>query len=206
MAGSERSSRRRRPGPTQPVIRGWAEYYRRVVAMPTFSKLDDWMYHRSFRHARSMHPAKPWGWLAQRYWGRLNKGRQDRWVFGETHTGHHLLKFRWFGVIRHPAVRGRSSPDDPSLREYWWGRRSVHADRLSASVRRLAVSQDWRCRVCGQGLLNGEELQRHHRQPKSQGGSEARSNRELIHLYCHQQETYRQFHGRGRGEPAEEQL
>jgi hypothetical protein len=36
-------------------------------------------------------------------------------------------------------------------------------------------------------LLNGEELQRHHKQPRGMGGTDAYGNRELVHLYCHQQ-------------------
>jgi hypothetical protein len=52
---------------------------------------------------------------------------------------------------------------------------------------RRGPSQDCRCPVCGVDLLNGEELQRHYKQPRSLGGSNASGNRDLVHLNCHQQ-------------------
>jgi len=53
----------------------------------------------------------------------------------------------------------------------------------------LANDQDWACPVCGEELINGEPLERHHIMARSDGGSDERYNRVLIHLYCHQQET-----------------
>lgn len=187
-----------------PLIRGWANYFRPAVASELFRRLDNWMYRRATRYAKRSHRRKPWSWLKQRYWGRLNKARGDTWVFGDKGTGQYLLKFGWFSIVRHVLVKGTASPDDPSLRDYWWARRKLNAKHLTPSDRKLALAQNWVCRVCGLALLNGEELHRHHKNPKALGGSEARSNRELIHLYCHQQETHRQFHGRTRAPPADE--
>ena len=170
-----------------PIIRGWANYYRTIAASKTFTRMDNWMQRRATRYARRMHPNKPKKWRNNRYWGRLNPERDDRWVFGDKHTGAYLLKFRWFKIVRHPLVRGQSSPDDPGLRDYWWARRKINFRCLSASDVRLAEHQDWRCPVCGMDLINGEELHRHHKRPRCMGGSDARGNREIVHLYCHQQ-------------------
>jgi RNA-directed DNA polymerase len=188
-----------------PIIRGWANYNRKVVASQTFKKLDNWMFRRACRYTRHTHPEKPWKWVRKRYWGRLNKERADHWVFGDKHTGKYLLKFSWFKIVRHELVRGRSSPDDPELRDYWWARQKVNANHLSAEDLDMANDQGWVCRLCGMDLINGEELHRHHKIPKAKGGSNARSNRELVHLYCHQQETRRQFGG-GKGSPAADDL
>ena len=108
-------------------------------------------------------------------------------MFGDKRTGQYLLKFSWFRITRHTMVRGTTSPDDPSLREYWWARRKVNIRHLTPGDVRLAEAQDWVCRLCGMPLINGEELQRHHIKPKAEGGSDAYGNRELVHLYCHQQ-------------------
>jgi RNA-directed DNA polymerase len=170
-----------------PIIRGWANYYRTIVASKTFARMDNWMQRRATRYVRRMHPNKPRKWGKNRYWGRLNPERDDRWVFGDKHTGAYLLKFRWFKIVRHPLVRGRSSPDDPGLRDYWWARRKINFRCLSASDVRLAERQDWCCPVCSMNLINGEELHRHHKRPRCMGGSDASGNREIVHLYCHQQ-------------------
>jgi RNA-directed DNA polymerase len=98
-----------------------------------------------------------------------------------------LLKFSWFKVARHELVRGTASPDDPGLREYWWERRRVNIRHLTLSDVKLADAQDWYCPMCGMDLINGEELHRHHRKPRADGGPDSYSNRELVHLYCHQQ-------------------
>ena len=172
-----------------PIIRGWAHYFRTVVSSEVFNRLDDWMYRRAVRYARRTHPTKPWKWLANRYWGRLNPARQDNWVFGDKHTGAYLLKFSWVKIVRHRLVRGTASPDDPRLREYWWSRQKVNMACLSPSDVRLAEDQDWYCPVCGMDLINGEPLERHHKVPRSEGGRRLRNNRVLVHLYCHQQLT-----------------
>jgi RNA-directed DNA polymerase len=118
-------------------------------------------------------------------------------VFGDKRTGRYLVKFAWYKTVRHVPVRGKASPDDPGLRDYWWSRRAIAATQLNASDRRLGEKQGWICRLCGMPLMNGEELHRHHTNAKALGGSDTEGNRELVHLYCHQQETYRQFRGRG---------
>ncbi len=181
-----------------PIIRGWANYHRRVVSSRVFSKLDDWMFRRAYRYARRTHPNKSWRWRRERYWGQWNKDRDDQWVFGDKDSGRYLLKFSWFKIERHELVRGTASPDDPELRDYWWERQKVNAKHLSAGDVDMANDQGWICRLCGMNLINGEELHRHHTVARVMGGSDTRSNRELVHLYCHQQETKRQF-GAGTG-------
>jgi RNA-directed DNA polymerase len=172
-----------------PIIRGWANYYRTVVSSKTFQKLDDWMFRRAVRYVQFTHPNKPTEWQTGRYWGKLNPKRNDHWVFGNKRTGRFLLKFNWFKIVRHTLVRGTASPDDPSLRDYWWSRRKVNLRHLSTSDVTLAEQQDWTCPVCGANLINGEPLERHHRIPRCEGGSDSYSNRVLLHLYCHQQLT-----------------
>ena len=145
------------------------------------------MHRHITRYIKHMHPRKSVAWRHKRYWGRLSPDRNDNWVFGDKRSGRRLLKFRWFKIVRHTLVRGTASPDDASLREYWWARRKVNIRCLSRDDVLLAESQDLRCPVCGMDLINGEELHRHHKRPRSMGGTDARGNRELLHLYCHQQ-------------------
>ncbi|MDQ3685705.1 MAG: reverse transcriptase domain-containing protein [Acidobacteriota bacterium] len=105
-------------GHLNPVIRGWANYFRIGVASEIFGSLDNWMFQREIRHIRRTHPTKPWYWRQARYFGRLNLDRDDNWVFGDKHTGMHLQKFVWFPIERHILVQGDASPDDPSLRDF----------------------------------------------------------------------------------------
>ena len=72
------------------------------------------------------HSNKPAHWVFARYFGKFNKARQDRWVFGDRHSGAYLHRFAWTNIVRHQIVKHRASPDDPELADYWaWRRRKA---------------------------------------------------------------------------------
>ena len=171
------------------VIRGQAHYYRIGVSSRIFSQLDSWMYQRAKRFTKRTHPHKSGYWRVAKYWGRFNLDRPlDRWVFGSKQTGAYLLKFRWFPIQRHVLVKGYSSPDDSNLRDYWRQREKAKVKtELIPSRQKIAKRQDYVCPVCGESLLNGEDLQLHHRKPLAQGGDDSYKNLQLLHLYCHHQ-------------------
>jgi len=173
-------------GKLNPIIRGWANYFRIGVSFEAFSSLDNWMHHREKRYALRMHPNKTDEWRNQRYWGKLNEGREDCWVFGNVQSGNYLLKFRWTNIDRHVLVKGKSSPDDPSLKKYWQQRYKAKASELNASSQKIAKKQNYRCPVCSESLFNGEEIHTHHLIPRHQGGKDTYANLQLMHLFCHQ--------------------
>jgi len=69
------------------------------------------------------HQSKPKRWIVGQYFGAFNRSRRDRWVFGDRDSGAYLAKFAWTKIVRHILVKGRSSPDDPALVQYWADRR-----------------------------------------------------------------------------------
>ena len=173
-------------GRLNPLIRGWAHYFRIGVASATFNALDRFMLHRAMRYVNRRHPTKSHAWHRAKYWGPLHPQRKDTWVFGDTRTGAFLLKFRWFPIQRHILVPGTASPDDPTLRDYWAARAMARAKDLPPSRRKLALQQNGRCRQCGESLFNGEALHVHHKLPRAQGGTDTYANLELLHASCHQ--------------------
>ena len=106
-----------------PIVRGWSAYYRTVVSSEVFTALDNYLWALTYKWAKHSHPNKPKHWVAARYFGRFNKSRQDRWVFGDRDSGAYLIKFSWTKIVRHQLVNGRASPDDPALVDYWAARR-----------------------------------------------------------------------------------
>jgi RNA-directed DNA polymerase len=144
------------------------------------------MFWREVRYVRRMHPNKMKWWTKNKYWGRLNLSRKDKWVFGDKKTGNHILKFSWFNIERHCLVIGTNSPDDPTLREYWLERASKKAKDLIPSYQKVAKNQQFVCQRCGESLFNGEETHSSPN-PRSQGGKDTYKNLEYLHLYCHQQ-------------------
>jgi RNA-directed DNA polymerase len=146
-----------------PIIRGWAAYYRGVVSSKVFNALDNHMWWLTWRWARHAHPTKPKKWIARRYFGRFNKFRNDRWVFGaRDHVNGcgdvaHLIKFCWTPIVRHQLVTGRASPDDPILADYWAVRRRKVKPPLDSYNLRLLAKQDGRCPLCGDHLLVSDQ-------------------------------------------------
>lgn len=170
-----------------PIIRGWANYFRIGVSSEAFSRIDNWMFSREKRYAKRMHPNKSDSWRNKRYFGKLNLERNDNWVFGNKQTGTHLLKFSWFKIERHILVKGTSSPDNPELRQYWEKKGKEKSSCLIPSYQKIAKRQDYKCPVCNESLFNGETLHCHHIIPRHQGGRDTYANLRLVHFYCHQQ-------------------
>ena len=140
-----------------PIVRGWAAYYRTVVSSEVFSMLDTYLWRLTYRWAVRRHTNKSRHWVTARYFGRFNTARQDRWVFGDRDSGAYLMKFAWTNIARHQLVRGTASPDDPSMIEYWAKRRRKSAlPPLDRSTLRLLQQQKGRCPGCGQLLLHAD--------------------------------------------------
>lgn len=139
-----------------PIIRGWAAYYRTVVSNKAFRALDDHMWRLTYKWARFSHPNKSKRWVVARYFGMFNKSRQDRWVFGNRDSGFYLYKFAWTQIVRHQLVSGGSSPDDPTLVNYWAGRRRRVKPPLGHVTLRLLLAQRGRCPLCGELLLHAD--------------------------------------------------
>ena len=52
----------------------------------------------------------------------------------------------------------------------------------------VAENQEWKCPVCGEPLLNGEELEVHHIVPVKDEGTDDTWNLVHLHKSCHKQE------------------
>ena len=152
-----------------PIVRGWAAYYRTGVSSEAFSALDRYLWQLTYKWAKFGHPNKSKHWVINRYFGAFNKFRQDRWVFGDRVSGAYRTKFAWTGIVRHRMVKGGSSPDDPALAHYWADRRRRGAppplDPLSL---RLLKTQAGMCPSCGDLLLHADHP---HRKPPPNGSS-----------------------------------
>jgi len=140
-----------------PIVRGWVAYYRTVVSARVFTTLTDYLWKLTYKWACWSHQNKPKRWTVRRYYGKFNKFRNDRWVFGDRDTGAYMPKPAWTDIVRHTMVKGRASPDDPDLTEYWTRRRRKVKPPLDPYTVRLLAKQDNRCSLCGENLLNPDQ-------------------------------------------------
>jgi RNA-directed DNA polymerase len=139
-----------------PIIAGWAAYYRIGVSSRVFQALDHYVWRLTFKWARLTHPNKSRHWVVNRYFGEFNPIRGERWVFGSRETGHYLRKFAWTKIVRHQVVTGTASPDDPSLAEYWAKRQRSAQPTIGRAVMNLLRIQHGRCPLCRGLLLHAE--------------------------------------------------
>jgi len=117
----------------------------------------------------------------------------------ETNSqGNYLLKFRLVQNRQARTGTRRIVPRRPGITGLLVGEAEGECQHLSAGDIDMANDQGWVCRLCGMDLINGEELHRHHTITASQRRLGRASQPELVHLFCHQQETRRQF-GEGQG-------
>jgi RNA-directed DNA polymerase len=117
-----------------------------VVSSKVFAALDNYLWQLTYKWAKHSHPNKLKKWIVRRYFGRFNRFRNDRWVFGARDhvlNDHgdiaYLTKFSWTRIVRHQLVAGRASPDDPNLTQYWAARRRKVLAPLDRTVSRGVV-------------------------------------------------------------------
>ena len=140
-----------------PIIRGWANYYRSHVAAEIFGDLDTYLWKLTYKWATASHRNKPKSWVIARYFGQFNKTRQDRWVFGDRHSGAYMHRFAWTKIVRHMVVKSGASPDDPALADYWAWRRRKPILPINNTTLRLLQAQDGRCPICKTRLFADDQ-------------------------------------------------
>ena len=167
-----------------PVIRGWANYYRHSAAKATFSYVAHRHWQMLWQWAKRRHPNKPSKWVRRHYFKTVGT---RNWVFGTK--GVTLFDPASTPITRYVKVSGRNSPYDPTLREYWVQRTRRAIGRETHSRLRLQVlrAQEYQCGQCGVLFQPGEGIDLHHVIPRGKGGSNRADNLTALHPYCHHQ-------------------
>ncbi len=164
-----------------PIIRGWANYYRHVCASKTFTKVRHRQWQMLWRWAKRRHPKKSSQWVKARYF--LDDGY---WTFRAE--GVELVKPDKTPITRFKKVIGKSSPYDPTQGPYWAERRKEQVARETFSRQRLVLHerQEFKCALCGIPFVPGEAIQHSdHIISKFRGGSDDLANKRLVHPWCH---------------------
>lgn len=173
-----------------PVLRGWAEYHKGVVAKSTFSKLDHQIFWRLMRWGRRRHPRHTGKWVWEHYWHAFGSRREfvgnDLNRDGES-VQRLLLKLADTKIVRHIKVKGAYNPFDPAWEAYG---EELHLTRMSQDVWegqrfKLWMEQRGRCALCEQHMDSASATDDHHIVYRMHGGSNALANRVLLHPVCH---------------------
>jgi RNA-directed DNA polymerase len=92
-------------GELNPIIRGWTNYHKHVVAHEAFARMDFVMWGLLWHWAKRRHPNKGHWWIVDKYWHREGS---RKWVFkSDTNK---LVLFEDAKVRRHPWLRLDANP------------------------------------------------------------------------------------------------
>ena len=173
-----------------PLLRGWATYHKGVVAKATFSKLDSQIYWRLMRWGLRRHPRKSKKWVLEHYWKRP----RGRWDFmstenecEETSDSQALIKLADTLIVRHMKIKGDYNP---FCKEWLVYGEELRVKRMPQDIRhpqrlKLWTSQTGRCALCEMPIDDLDDCDDHHIVYRQHGGSDALSNRVLLHRVCH---------------------
>ena len=172
-----------------PIIRGWANYYRHFVSKRAFYLINNRIWSMTSRFLTKKYPNQ----LKSR-WSKLffKMVEKDRWHLHDRDTGATITKMSRIPIVRYVKVKKDVRVYDGEAIEYWEKREvSKTKDSIYGSValERLFKRQKGRCVYCRKPFYQ-EDIQesathKHHLKPRSEGGNWKLSNLRLLHSECH---------------------
>ena len=171
-----------------PVIRGWANYYKHVVSTETFSTLDNKIWQRIWKWAKRRHPNKGRKWIVNKYFPQVEShayGTSNRWRLRDCHL--YLGSHTDTKIEKHYPLKGEASVYDGN--DAYWVKRLKSYPTFNNKTLRLLRKQNGRCPQCKFLLRIEQNWEIDHRIPLIDGGSDTENNLQLLHDYCHIKKT-----------------
>jgi len=177
-----------------PIIRGWANYHRHVVAKETFGWVDHKIWLKLWQWCKRRHSNKGRRWIKNRYFHTI---KSRTWIFAvETKLSDgktdymRLYSAASTPIRRHVKIKAEAYPYDMTWEPYFEGRKTqkVKDDlALYGWVTKLWQAQKGKCPICQKDFTMETGWHMHHVIPKLQGGKDILSNLQLLHPNCHRQ-------------------
>lgn len=164
-------------GKLNPIIRGWANYYKTCAAKKVFNLIDKELFWKLAKWGRFRHPRKWWKWVYQRYWQR----HPQKGTLEFTDGDYTLIDHVDTKIERHTKVKGHKSPFDGDW-PYWTARLGKDPTKPKRVCVLMRI-QKGRCTECGLRLRATDVLEIHHRDGNHH--NHHYQNLALIHGHCH---------------------
>ena len=169
-----------------PVIRGWSNYYSRVVSKRTLPRLGHLLYQKLRAWARRRHSGKANGWTTHRYWF-IQKGKGWWFMTRQGKQRVRMVRHAHTPIVRHVKVQDNRSPFDGDWA--YWGTRLGRYSDLGLSKATLLKRQEGRCTHCKLLFRYGDKIETDHISPLHKGGRNGYDNLQLLHRHCHHIKT-----------------
>jgi RNA-directed DNA polymerase len=184
LAETKQRIRKRRSNPQgqlirelNPVIWGWAAYYRTIVSSKAYARCDYFLWNQLMSWCKRRHSNKGTAWVVRKYWSTVGK---RHWVFA-TPEGATLRRHSHMKIRRHPKVKGNASPYDGNL--LYWSQRLKEHPLMKEGKAKLLQKQQGKCRWCGLTFRDGDQLETDH--IDQDRNNHALSNTMVLHRHCH---------------------
>src|SRR5471032_1326546 len=154
-----------------PLLRGWANYYRNVVSKHILQAVGHAVWQCLWRWAKRRHPNKGAGWVRRKYFRTVGA---QHWVFG-TETGTTLSSGKpelltlydiaGTPIRRHRKLKAAANPFDPRWESYFEDRLGLTMlDSLKGRTQmiRLWLYQARSCPVCRQMITKSSGWRLYH--------------------------------------------
>ncbi|MFV0944361.1 group II intron reverse transcriptase/maturase [Bacillus pacificus] len=170
-----------------PIIRGYANYWKIVSSKRIFGNMDNYIWGKTKRFVKKLHPNKPWKWIKKQYFHPDIHGQsKDQWLLTDPTKTYQLISMSWTTITKHVPVKYKNTPYNKELKEYYRKREIKKFEQDNVEYRqKLAKKQKHKCPLCGTSILTDEALEKHHRKPKCHGGTDEYKNLALVHTSCH---------------------
>lgn len=186
-----------------PMIRGWANYHRGVVAKETFNYVDYRIWKMLWQWCKRRHSNRRKFWIKKRYFA--SEGTR-RWIFHGVYPSGKVGKLLYANdtpIKRHTKIKAEANPYDPAF-ELYFERRLERAWRESPQGKgrtlRLWMRQGKCCPMCNQYITHETGWNIHHIVKTRIGGTNSMRNLVMLHPNCHRQLHSLEDSG---GEPAQ---
>ena len=176
-----------------PLLRGWANYYRHVVSKHILQAVGHAVWQCLWRWAKRRHPNKGTGWVRRKYFRTVGA---QHWVFG-TETGKTLssgkpellMLYDIAGtpIRRHRKLKATANPFDLRWESYFEDRLGLAMlDSLKGRTQliRLWLDQARSCPVCRQMITKSSGWRLYHVIRKIDGGKDTPGNLVMLHPEC----------------------
>jgi RNA-directed DNA polymerase len=177
-----------------PVIKGWADYHRHIVASEVFRSVDSQIWRLLWRWAKRRHSNKGNRWIRRQYF-KTAGGRS--WVFA-VDTGGTLpngkpkrIELRLAGdtpIRRYTKIRAEANPFAPEWDNYFEQRLGLKMAASLTGRRKLLTlwrNQNGHCPICNLRITAESGWQTRRILSRLEGGKDTASNLVMVHPACH---------------------
>ncbi|HCD2099767.1 TPA: group II intron reverse transcriptase/maturase [Klebsiella pneumoniae] len=171
-----------------PVLRGWANYHRHIVAKETFGYIDYRVWKLLWRWSCRRHGNRNKYWVKQKYFHSV---ASENWVFQSVDADNglkRLVSCKDIPIKRHIKIRSEANPYDP-VDELYFEQRQVkrwkEGKMQRGKLRLIWERQGHRCPICHQMFRDNDDWDIHHIIRRVDGGGDEIDNLMMLHPNCH---------------------